>query len=660
MATGGDKDNHEKVADVIEPPSESRPEVESMEQATDTGDVSDLARKERIQSALARGEAPIKPEYLVTAGASKKRPAPEANVVQPESAEQSSQAHKKHKRGGQNKAKERSGNALAFKAAKAAQLCSRLAYVNTCEVHSKGTGDGADAHPPCKLSHDVEACLAVKPPAIAEECPVLKRLGVCPAGLNCRFGGHIVDGKNVDCDGVAVTPDSPWLNKVAGIQHPVGETNIFGFDTMKKLRQNTFDFSRSDQVVKAWHRHCSSGNSDSSYLEHPLGGLAPPERRPLDLAGKVVLAPLTTVGNLPFRRLCVKLGCEVTVGEMALSSTILDGGAAELALLRRHESEKCFGVQVAGGDVEAMTKVAQFIEDEVDCDFLDINCGCPLDEVHRRGAGSRLMDKRRHLEGIVRGMSSVLRTKHLTLKMRTAHLEDKKAEDFSDFHGRYAHRLVPLLEDWGVSALTIHGRTCRQRYTKLADWSYINICGSRRAKRTPLIGGGDVLSWQEAEDHLKNHGVDAIMVGRGALMKPWLFQEIQQKQDWDISASERFDLIRDFTHFGLDHWGADARGVETTRRFLLEWLSFTCRYVPLGLLEQLPPKINWRPRAFVGRSDLETKLSSQQAKDWVDISEMLLGKVPEGFNFIPKHKSASYEKEGGSAAAVGDAIGEAG
>mmetsp|Transcript_66843 Transcript_66843/g.159981 ORF Transcript_66843/g.159981 Transcript_66843/m.159981 type:complete len:683 (-) Transcript_66843:90-2138(-) len=635
---------------------------------------SSTEREERIRVALARGEAPIKPEFLVVPGSqAKKRAAPEPEASGATEKEDPSvggagaeaPAEKKRKRGGQHKAKERSSNAMAMKTARALQLCSRMAYVNVCEAHmaqsgsaDAGAGDGS-ALPACKQNHDLEACAAARPPAIEEDCPVLKRNGVCPAGLNCRFRGHVVDGKNVDKDGQIVTPQSEWCQKVPGVQHPVGESNIFTYDLIRKLRQRTFDFSRSQEVVKAWHRHCSSGSKDSSDIEQPLGGLVPPERRPLDFSGKTILAPLTTVGNLPFRRLCVKLGCEVTVGEMALSTTILEGGPAELALLRRHESEKCFGVQVAGGDVEVMTKVAQFVEDEVDCDFMDINCGCPLDEVHRRGAGSRLMDRRKHLEGMVRGMSSVLRTKHLTLKMRTAHLEDKKAEDFKEFHGRYAHRMIPLLEDWGVSALTIHGRTSRQRYTKLADWSYIHECGSRRVKRTPLVGGGDVLSWQEAQDHLENHGVDAIMVGRGALMKPWLFKEIADKRDWDISASERFDLIKDFTHFGLDHWGSDARGVETTRRFLLEWLSFTCRYVPLGLLEVAPPKINWRPRAFVGRSELETKLSSQNAKDWVDISEMLLGKVPDGFTFIPKHKSASYEKDGATATA-GDAVGEAG
>jgi len=396
-------------------------------------------------------------------------------------------------------------------------------------------------------------------------------------------------------------------------------------------------------VAKEWQRYCS-GASDK-----PLGSIVELERKPLNIKGKSVLAPLTTVGNLPFRRLCVKLGCEVTVGEMALAGSILDGGAAELSLLRRHESEKCFGIQVAGGDVEAMARLAQFVDEKVDCDFVDINCGCPLDEVHRRGAGSRLMARTRCMEGIVRCMSNVLKTKPLTLKMRTADHEDNKKHP--EFGGRYAHKLVPQLEEWGVSAITLHGRTARQRYTKLADWDYINECSGRRSHNVPFVACGDVLSWEEAEEHKLQHGADSIMVGRGALMKPWLFTELAEKRHWDISASERFDMIKDFTNYGLEHWGADARGVETTRRFLLEWLSFTSRYVPIGLLEQMPPKINWRPRPYIGRSDLETKLGSPNATDWIEITEMLLGKVPDGFSFVPKHKSASYDNKEANAQA---------
>lgn len=100
-----------------------------------------------------------------------------------------------------------------------------------------------------------------------------------------------------------------------------------------------------------------------------------------------------------------------------------------------------------------------------------------------------------------------------------------------------------------------------------------------------------------------------------------------------------------FAEFGLSHWGSDTQGINTTRRFLLEALSFQHRYVPIGLLEKLPGQMNERPPAFRGRNELETLLSSPDCEDWVRISEMFLGKVGDDYKFTPKHKTNSYGSE---------------
>ncbi|XP_015278127.1 PREDICTED: tRNA-dihydrouridine(47) synthase [NAD(P)(+)]-like, partial [Gekko japonicus] len=319
--------------------------------------------------------------------------------------------------------------------------------------------------------------------------------------------------------------------------------------------------------------------------------LRPCEKKKLDLQGKLYLAPLTTCGNLPFRRICKRFGADVTCGEMAVCTNLLQGQSSEWALLKRHHTEDLFGVQ---------------------------------------GGGCALMSRTNKFEQIVRGMNTVLDVP-LTVKIRTG-VQEKV---------NLAHKIIPNLWEWGASLVTLHGRSREQRYTKGADWEYIAEC-ARLASPMPLFGNGDILSYEDANRAMQTD-VSGIMIARGALIKPWIFTEIKEQRHWDISSNERLDLLKDFTSYGLEHWGSDTQGVEKTRKFLLEWLSFLCRYIPAGLMERLPQRINERPPYYMGRDYLETLMASQNVGDWIKISEMLLGPVPVNFTFLPKHKANSYK-----------------
>jgi tRNA-dihydrouridine synthase 3 len=208
------------------------------------------------------------------------------------------------------------------------------------------------------------------------------------------------------------------------------------------------------------------------------------------LSGKLFLAPLTTVGNLPFRRLCKSLGADVTCGEMALATNLLQGQPSEWALLKKHPSEDCFGVQLCGGYPDAMARCAQLIEETCTVDFVDLNFGCPIDVVCSKGAGSACLLKPQRMEQIVRTMSTQLSCP-LTFKMR------KGYNDGQDI----AHTLVPKAASWGASAITLHGRTREQRYSKMADWPYIKKCVDAAAGTgIQMVGNGDVFSF---EDHYR-------------------------------------------------------------------------------------------------------------------------------------------------------------
>ncbi|XP_025772309.1 tRNA-dihydrouridine(47) synthase [NAD(P)(+)]-like isoform X1 [Puma concolor] len=510
----------------------------------------------------------------------------------------------------------------------------------------------------CRFLHDVGRYLETKPSDLGPRCVLFETFGRCPYGVTCRFAGaHLgPDGQNlVREEWVQAPPVRNGLDKAL----------------QQLLRKRKVRFERAEQALRQLSRDRVPGPSpaaavpevtgaesapgqDSGDTQQALPGpdagalpsgsvwtrgpltdedvvrLRPCEKKKLDIHGKLYLAPLTTCGNLPFRRICKRFGADVTCGEMAVCTNLLQGQTSEWALLRRHQCEDVFGVQLEGAFPDTMTKCAELLNRTIEVDFVDINVGCPIDLVYKKGGGCALMNRSAKFQQIVRGMNQVLDVP-LTVKIRTGVQE----------RVNLAHRLLPELRDWGAALVTLHGRSREQRYTKLADWQYVEQCVTA-ASPMPLFGNGDILSYEDASRAMQT-GVAGIMIARGALLKPWLFTEIKEQRHWDISSSERLAILQDFTRYGLEHWGSDTQGVEKTRRFLLEWLSFLCRYVPVGLLERLPQRINERPPYYLGRDYLETLMASQKAADWIRISEMLLGPVPPNFVFLPKHKANAYK-----------------
>jgi tRNA-dihydrouridine synthase 3 len=600
------------------------------------------------------------------------------------------------------------------------QLCSSRVWSN--EFSAKECTYGSK----CKFEHDLRRYLNEGKTGDLNTfnglCPNYDERGFCPAGWKCRFSGsHSMEVEREDGKKELVLLGHEKKTGNTGSGPGKEESYVYnGLGTQLKidLQRRRIKLDKSDEYARWLNETWSievdrnhnkrkddniqdseqNGNTEinsalhdrrATYSEPPF---RPSEKRRLYYgADTPVLAPLTTQGNLPFRRLCVSLGAQVTFSEMAMGLPIIQGEQSEWALMKAHESEVSgpaiskeakvlpgydnsrdlkFGAQIAANKPWIALKTTEILATY--CPHLrviDLNSGCPIDLVYKSGGGSALLDTPSKMEKMLRGMNALSGEVPISCKIRMGTRDAKPNADtivkrlvLGSAESREAGLGPP-----GVAAITLHGRTRQQRYTKVANWSYISDIGALITRiqreeaeaidtirepdtrdlpnggRVFFLGNGDVLSHVDYFDHLSNHKVDAVMVGRGALVKPWIFEEISTGQYLDKSSSERLEYVKQFVKFGLDTWGSDERGVGTTRRFLLEWLSFAYRYIPIGLLEHLPPRINERPPPFRGRDEMETLMASNDYRDWVKIAEMFLGKAGEGFKFIPKHKSNSYE-----------------
>ncbi|KAJ3159948.1 tRNA-dihydrouridine(47) synthase [NAD(P)(+)]-like protein [Geranomyces michiganensis] len=572
------------------------------------------------------------------------------------------------KRGGQNK------NRARTRVQDEIRICSELAVSGSCP-HKDG----------CRFSHDLAAYLAAKEPDLGDSCPVFELFGRCRFGIKCRFAGahtaadgsQVVDAAKVkrvgECEPFLNVCSRDWQKTMRNRTFPTPKTDLYlkWIEAAKARRVEMHEEVRKAAEVRRTENEAAAeavAKPDLPPYKQSAVKMDPAEKierhanrqaileqlpydpatlrfrcdekRRLDFRGKTYLAPLTTVGNLPFRRICKGFGVDITCGEMALCSTLLQGQQSEWALTRRHVSEDIFGVQIAGASVRSVVSICEMMNTmNLNVDFVDLNLGCPVDAICQKGNGAALLDSSgSKLFDICAGASYVLDQIPFTVKLRKGVHTNKPV----------AEKLVPQFAEAGVSMVSLHGRSKEQRYTKTADWEYIYNIGRKlhdAGSNLTFFGNGDILSQDDYWRHLDTAAVDGCMIGRGALIKPWIFTEIKERRVWDISSSERFDMLKTFANYGLEYWGSDTQGVNTTRRFLLEMQSFTHRYIPVGLLEVLPQKMNERPPPFVGRDELETLMASPDAEDWVKLTESILGKAPESFKFVPKHKSNSYDTQ---------------
>lgn len=232
---------------------------------------------------------------------------------------------------------------------------------------------------------------------------------------------------------------------------------------------------------------------------------------PFEIAHPFILAPMAGITNSPFRRLMRRMKSSLVVSELVSANGIEYGGQKTMDLLRFHDEERIVGLQIFGEEEGRLVRGAEFVE-KLGADFVDLNLGCPVPKVVGKGAGSAMCRNPAQLGKILTAMVKAVKIP-VTIKIRTGW----------DQSSRNALDVVKVAADAGVAWVAIHGRTRAQGYSGLADWDFIADVKSKSP--LPIIGNGDIQTAETAVEKMKKYGVDAVLIGRGALRNPFIFEQ---------------------------------------------------------------------------------------------------------------------------------------
>ncbi|MCM2325929.1 MAG: tRNA dihydrouridine synthase DusB [Candidatus Woesearchaeota archaeon] len=253
---------------------------------------------------------------------------------------------------------------------------------------------------------------------------------------------------------------------------------------------------------------------------------------PLDIRGKVVLAPMCEVTKLPFRLICKRYGAAIVYTEMIHADAYIMGAERTKKRAMVLEEERPVGIQIVGSSLEKLKKAAVMIEKDLKPDILDINIGCPAYNVMKTGSGSALLKDLDKLSEIVRELSSSVKIP-FTCKIRVL----EKDEDTLKAAG--------MIEKSGAAALTVHGRTARQGYSGKANWDIIRKI--KQQAKIPIILNGDITDEASASNALETTGCDAVMIGRAAIKNPFIIKQISHFLDTGEALKNTFqDKLKDY------------------------------------------------------------------------------------------------------------------
>jgi nifR3 family TIM-barrel protein len=274
------------------------------------------------------------------------------------------------------------------------------------------------------------------------------------------------------------------------------------------------------------------------------------------------LAPMEDVTDIGFRKLCKRYGASMVYTEFISADALVRSIKPTLKKMQIDDDERPVGIQIYGKDIDSMVEAAKIVE-QAHPDVIDLNFGCPVKKVAGKGAGAGLL---KNIPLMLQITQAVVKAVHTPVTAKTRLGWDQNNLIITE--------LAEQLQDCGIQALTIHGRTRSQMYTGNADWTLIKAVKDNPHIHIPIIGNGDITGPERAQEAFDKYGVDAVMIGRATFGRPWIFKEIHDFMDGNITngnkpltVDDKIDILEEQLHINVSRID-EYRGILHTRRHL--------------------------------------------------------------------------------------------
>ena len=283
----------------------------------------------------------------------------------------------------------------------------------------------------------------------------------------------------------------------------------------------------------------------------------------VELRNNIILAPMAGITDLPFRLICEEYGAGLTCTEMISSKGLYYGDGKTKLLLNTKDEKRPVAAQIFGSDIDAMGYAAKFVSDFVD--IIDINMGCPAPKIVKNGDGSKLLLDLNLVKNIATTVVKASKVP-VTVKIRKGWVNNNIV----------AVEVAKILENAGISAITVHGRTRAEYYSGKADWNIIRKV--KESVRIPVIGNGDITSKEEAIKVFEQTNVDGIMIGRASIGNPWIFEEIvnylEGKEQRNVTKEEKLETIIKHIELAIEEKG-EIVAIKEMRKHLAHYIRNT-------------------------------------------------------------------------------------